>query len=159
MKGKVDILLVEDNPDEADLALRALASLECVVARVGNGLEALEFLRGTGRYQDRRGEALPSLVLLDLKLPALDGLEVLKRLRADSATRLVPIVVLTSSNQPSDVSRAYDSGVNSYLVKPVNFDEFVELMKRTGHYWLAANVAPPAAAREGGRHDLAALDC
>jgi two-component system response regulator len=83
------------------------------------------------------------VVLLDLKLPALDGLEVLRQLRAEPATRLIPVVVLTSSNQPSDVSRAYALGVNSYLVKPVDYDQFVELMKRTGHYWLGANVAPP----------------
>ena len=146
MNGRVDILLVEDNADEADLALRALAALDCVVERVSDGVEALEFLLGTGRYASRSGGAPPGVVLLDLKLPALDGLEVLRRLRAEPATRLIPVVVLTSSNQPSDVSRAYALGVNSYLVKPVDYDQFVELMRRTGHYWLGANVAPPAPA-------------
>ncbi len=148
MQGRVNILLVEDDADEAELAQRALAGLDCVIERVGDGLEALDFLFARGRHAQREGETLPELVLLDLKLPALDGLEVLRRLRAEPVTRFIPVVVLTSSNQPSDVSRAYALGVNSYLVKPVDFDEFSALMQQTGRYWLGANVSPPQSIRE-----------
>jgi two-component system response regulator len=138
------ILLVEDNPDDVELTLRALTknriATEVVVVR--HGAEALDFLFATGAYQGRNPDVLPDLVLLDLKLPKVDGLEVLRRLRADPRTHLLPVVVLTLSNEEQDVREAYRLGVNSYVRKPVDFDRFNELLHHLGRYWLEFNETP-----------------
>jgi two-component system, response regulator len=139
------ILLVEDNPDDEALTLRALRqnkiANEIAVAR--DGEEALDFLFARGRYADRAGERLPSLVLLDLKLPKIDGLEVLKEIRASEKTRRQPVVILTSSKEDQDLLRGYGLGVNSYIRKPVDFTQFVEAVRQVGNYWLVLNEAPP----------------
>jgi two-component system response regulator len=138
------ILLVEDNPDDVDLTMRALKknriATEVVVVR--HGAEALDFLYGEGAYSGRNAEILPDLVLLDLKLPKVDGLEVLRRIRSDARTRLVPVVVLTLSNEEQDILEAYRLGVNSYVRKPVDFDRFNALLQHLGRYWLEFNEPP-----------------
>jgi CheY-like chemotaxis protein len=140
------ILLVEDNPDDEALTLRALrrshVGHSVVVAR--DGVEALDYLFGTGRHAGRDPRQLPQVVLLDLKLPRIDGLEVLRRLRADSRTRLLPVVILTSSNEERDRIEGYQLGANSYVRKPVDFNEFVEAVRQLGLYWLLLNQPPPA---------------
>ncbi len=145
MKENV-ILLVEDNPDDEALTLRALRKNKIgnriVVAR--DGVEALDYLFATGPYANRPAGALPQLVLLDLKLPKIDGLEVLHRLRADERTRLIPVVVLTSSLEEQDLVRCYSGGANSYVRKPVDFARFVEAVGQLGLYWLVLNEAPPS---------------
>jgi two-component system response regulator len=138
------ILLVEDNPDDVELTMRALTknriATEVVVVR--HGVEALDFLFASGAYSGRNAEILPDLVLLDLKLPKVDGLEVLRRMRADPRTHLVPVVVLTLSNEEQDIAEAYRLGVNSYVRKPVDFDRFNELLHHLGRYWLEFNEPP-----------------
>jgi len=140
------ILLVEDNLDDVTLTLRALKKNnignDVVVAR--DGVEALEYLFSTGRYSDRDPSGLPQLVLLDLKLPKLDGLEVLRRLRADDRTRLLPVVILTSSDEERDIANGYGLGANSYVRKPVDFAAFTKAVNRLGLYWLVLNQSPPA---------------
>jgi two-component system, response regulator len=147
MEDKV-ILLVEDNPDDEALTLRALRKNniknEVVIAR--DGVEALDFLFGTGTHQNRDLSVMPQVTLLDLKLPRVDGLEVLKRMRADPRTRLLPVVILTSSNEERDRIGGYDLGANSYVRKPVDFAEFIEAVRHLGLYWLILNQPPP-----GGR--------
>jgi len=139
------ILLVEDNRDDEALTLRALRknriTNEVIVVR--DGAEALEYLFGTGRYQGRDTTATPDLILLDLKLPKVDGLEVLRRLRADQGTRSLPVVILTSSTEEQDVLKGYGLGANSYIRKPVDFDEFTEAARQLGVYWLVLNQGPP----------------
>jgi len=139
------ILLVEDNPDDEALTIRALRKNniknEIVVAR--DGVEALEYLFATGRYASRDLARMPQVVLLDLKLPKLDGLEVLRQLRASSHTRLLPVVILTSSNEEQDRITGYGLGANSYVRKPVDFDQFMEAARQLGLYWLVLNEAPP----------------
>ncbi len=146
MTDKV-ILLVEDNPDEELLALRALrkndVTGEVVVAR--DGVEALDYLFGTGAYAGRDTSVMPQLILLDLKLPKMDGLEVLRRLRADERTRLLPVVILTSSREQQDMLEGYGLGANSYVRKPVNFEQFVRAVEQLKLYWLILNEAPPSA--------------
>jgi two-component system, response regulator len=138
------ILLVEDNADDEELTMRALRkhsiSNEIVVAR--DGVEALDFLFGTGAHSGRDLTAQPELVLLDLKLPKLDGLEVLKRVRADPRTRLLPIVILTSSKEQQDIVNGYGFGANSYVRKPVDFEQFLDSVKQLGLYWLVLNEQP-----------------
>ncbi|MDP1570886.1 MAG: response regulator [Vicinamibacterales bacterium] len=140
------ILLVEDNPDDEALTLRALRrnniANAVVVAR--DGAEALDWLFGTGAYLGRDVTVSPALVLLDLKLPKVDGLEVLRRLRAHPATRLVPVVILTTSREEQDRLQGYAHGTNSYVQKPVDFGEFVEAVKQVGLYWLVLNEPPPS---------------
>jgi len=140
------ILLVEDNADDEKLTLRALKknniSNEVVVAR--NGVEALDYLFGTGAYAGRNLGHMPQVVLLDLKLPKLDGLEVLRRLRADERTKLLPVVILTSSNEEADRINGYGLGANSYVRKPVDFVQFIEAARQLGLYWLVLNEPPPA---------------
>lgn len=135
------MLLVEDNPDDEALALRALRkhniANDIVVAR--DGVEALECIFGQGSY---KGAPLPDVVLLDLKLPKLDGLEVLKRIRAEPKTRHLPVVILTTSNEQADLSRSYELGANSYVRKPVNYEEFLEAARQLGLYWLVLNEGP-----------------
>lgn len=146
MRDKI-ILLVEDNPDDELLTMRALRKNnvlnKVVVAR--DGVEALDFLFGTGRYSGRDTAVMPQLILLDLKLPKIDGLEVLKRLRADERTRLLPVVILTSSREEQDMLDGYGFGANSYVRKPVNFEQFVQAVEQLKLYWLILNEAPPAA--------------
>lgn len=144
MKPKT-ILLVEDNPDDEELTLLALKESnilnELVVTR--DGAEALDFLFATGQYANRDQSEMPQLILLDLKLPKIDGLEVLKRLRADTRTELIPVVILTSSSQEEDVVASYRFGANSYVRKPVEFHRFAEGIKQLGLYWLILNEPPP----------------
>jgi len=139
------ILLVEDNPDDVALTLRALRAHRVAneVVVVEDGVEALEYLFGEGRYAGRDVRDLPAVVLLDLKLPRVDGLEVLRRIRADDRTRLVPVVILTSSEEEQDLLAGYSLGANSYVRKPVDFQQFVEAVRQLGLYWLLLNEAPP----------------
>jgi two-component system response regulator len=139
------ILLVEDNPDDEELAMLALKQgnilNEVVVAR--DGVEALDYLFATGQHAGRDPSRLPQLVLLDLKLPRQDGLEVLRRLRADPRTQLIPVVVLTCSSEEEDVVASYRLGANSYVRKPVEFHRFADAVRQLGLYWLLLNEAPP----------------
>ena len=139
------ILLVEDNPDDEALTLRALkkSNIANKIAVVRDGAEALEYLFGTGTYADRDPLELPQVTLLDLKLPKVDGLEVLRRIRADPRTRMLPVVILTSSKEEQDLVNAYSIGVNSYVRKPVDFNQFVEAIGQLGLYWLVLNEPPP----------------
>jgi two-component system, response regulator len=140
----VEILLVEDNPQDAELTLRALKKNNIAnnVHHVKDGAEAIEFLFATGMYSGRRSENTPKVVLLDLKLPKVDGLEVLKRIKSDDRTRMMPVVILTSSKQDRDMVESYKLGVNSYIVKPVEFEKFLEAVKQAGLYWLLVNKIP-----------------
>ena len=138
------LLLVEDNPDDEALTLRALRkhnlANEIVVAR--DGQEALDYLFGEGEYRGRDVSVQPQVILLDLKLPKVDGLQVLERLRAEPRTRHIPVVVLTSSNEEQDMIRSYDLGANSYVRKPVDFEQFLEAARQLGLYWLVLNEVP-----------------
>ena len=143
MKNEL-ILLVEDNADDVELTLRSLKIHnilnEVVVAR--DGEEALNFLFAKGVYADRNVQELPIIILLDLKLPKVDGFEVLKSIRADQRTKRIPVVILTSSKEDKDVFNGYDLGVNSYIRKPVDFNQFNEVIKQVGLYWLLLNESP-----------------
>ena len=140
----VEILLVEDNSRDADLTIRALKkkNLANHLFHVEDGADALDFMFGRNKYAEHRANQLPKVILLDLKLPRVDGLEVLRALRADARTRTVPIVIVTSSNQDPDIQAAYGLGANSYVVKPVDFENFSEAMTALGFFWLLVN-APP----------------
>ncbi len=140
----VDILLVEDNPDDVELTLRALERhhLANKVVVVEDGEEALNFVFGTGAYAHRRFGDGPKVILLDLKLPKIDGLEVLRRVKSDDRTKLIPVVVLTSSQEEQDIIESYHLGVNSYIVKPVDFDKFLLCVSELGFYWLVCNEPP-----------------
>ena len=144
MKDKV-ILLVEDNPDDEALTLRALkksnVANKVVVAR--DGAEALDYLFATGAYAGSVTRDLPQIIFLDLKLPKMDGLEVLRRLRADKRTKLLPVVILTSSKEEQDIISGYSLGANSYIRKPVDFEKFAESARQLGLYWLVLNESPP----------------
>lgn len=139
------ILLVEDNPDDVELTLRALKknniANEVVVAQ--DGQEALDYMFGGGRYAGRDVNDMPAVVLLDLKMPKVDGIEVLRRLRADERTKTLPVVILTSSREEKDVVNGYKFGCNSYIRKPVDFTQFSEAIKQLGLYWLVLNEPPP----------------
>jgi len=143
MSDKI-ILLVEDNPDDEALTIRALKKNnilnEVVVAR--DGEEALEYLFGNGRYAGRDTSIQPQVIFLDLQLPKLSGHEVLKQLRADKRTKLQPVVILTTSSEPADITSSYEQGANSYTRKPVDFNQFINAVKQLGLYWLVLNEAP-----------------
>lgn len=140
-----DILLVEDNPDDVELTRLAFdeAKIANQLAVVSDGAEALDYLFARGRFADRDPQDLPSLVLLDLNLPKVDGREVLQAIRANEATRSLPVVVLTTSTEPFDVEATYALGVNSYIQKPVDFEQFVWAVKQVGLYWLVLNHSRP----------------
>ena len=143
VKSKV-ILLVEDNPDDVKLTLRALKKSnilnEVVVAQ--DGVEAVDYLFGNGKYAGRDTKVLPQVVLLDLKMPRMDGLEVLQRIRSDERSKILPVVVLTTSSEDKDRVESYKLGANSYIRKPVDFDQFVAAVQNLGLYWLVLNEAP-----------------
>jgi two-component system response regulator len=143
MKTKI-ILLVEDNPDDVKLTMRALKKAnvlnDVVVAQ--DGAEAIEYLFGTGKYAGRDVDQKPQVVLLDLKMPKVDGLEVLQRIRADERTRLLPVVILTTSSEDKDRVSSYKLGANSYVRKPVDFNQFTEAVRQLGLYWLLLNEGP-----------------
>ena len=140
----VEILLVEDDPNDVELTLHALRehNLANRIEVVRDGAEALDFIFWTGAYADRSIENGPKVILLDLKLPKVDGLEVLRRVKADERTQAVPVVVLTSSNQERDMVESYKLGANSYIMKPVDFDQFAETVRQLGLYWLLLNQPP-----------------
>lgn len=140
----IDLLLVEDNPQDLELSLRALrkANLSNRIHVARDGAEALEFIFCEGPHSDRRITDAPKVILLDLKLPKVDGLEVLKRIKGDPRTKMIPIVVLTSSKEQTDVVESYNLGVNSYIVKPVNFERFAEAVSNLGLYWVLLNQPP-----------------
>ena len=142
---EVEILLVEDNADDVELCLHALRkeklSNKIHVAR--DGQEALDFLFAQGQFRSRQSEALPRLVLLDLKLPQVDGIQVLRDVKGNSSTKALPVVILTSSREERDLVESYELGVNSYLQKPVDFDEFRSMVKQIGFYWMVVNQVAP----------------
>jgi CheY-like chemotaxis protein len=144
----VEILLVEDNATDAELTILALKerNLANKLVWVKDGAEALDFIFATGAYADRQVQNGPKVVFLDLRMPKIDGIEVLKRIRADARTRSLPVVVFTSSKEDSDVKACYALGVNSYISKPVDFDDFTKVVSDLGFYWLLVN-RPPAAAQ------------
>lgn len=144
----IEILLVEDNASDADLALHALrkGKVGNVIHLVRDGEEALDFLFCRGKYSDRSFGEAPQLVLLDLKLPKVDGLQVLQAVKTDARTKAIPVIILTSSREERDLVNGYRGGVNSYIQKPVNFSDFSQVVRQLGMYWLLVNNKPPAAA-------------
>ena len=144
IENSIEILLVEDNPNDVELALHALKknNLTNHIQVVRDGAEALEFLFGSGAYAGREVNHTPKVILLDLKLPKVDGLEVLRRIKSDERTRLIPVVVLTSSREERDIVESYRLGVNSYITKPVDFEQFTEAVRQLGLYWLLLNQPP-----------------
>lgn len=144
MDNFIEILLVEDNPNDVELTLHAFKrhNLSNRIQVVRDGAEALDFLFCTGSYADRRLEDSPKLILLDLKLPKVDGLEVLQQIKSDPRTRALPVVILTSSSEERDIVESYRLGVNSYITKPVDFDQFIEAARQLGMYWLLLNQLP-----------------
>ena len=141
---EIEILLVEDNPTDAELCMRALkkSKLANNVVWVKDGAEALDFIFASGVYSGRNMACPPKVILLDLRLPKVDGMEVLRKVKADERTRIIPVVVLTSSREDRDVTESYNLGVNSYISKPVEFDEFAKAVAEVGFYWLLVNHPP-----------------
>lgn len=144
---EVEILLVEDNPTDAELCIRALkkSNLANKLVWVKDGAEALDFIFAKGAYSGRNGLSVPKVILLDLRLPKVDGMEVLRQIKADQRSRAIPVVVLTSSKEDRDVAQSYQLGVNSFISKPVEFDEFAKTVSELGLYWLLMNHPPVAA--------------
>ena len=147
VEGGVDILLVEDNPDDERLTLRAFAKNKLTnrIHVVRDGQEALDYVFCTGKYADRKITDRPHVILLDIKLPLIDGIEVLRRIKADDRTKTIPVVMLTSSHEERDLVETYRLGVNSYIVKPVDFEQFTESARTLGMYWMLLNRPPKAA--------------
>lgn len=143
---EVEILLVEDNPTDAELCIRALkkSNLANKLVWVKDGAEALDFIFAKGAYSGRNGLTVPKVILLDLRLPKVDGMEVLRQIKADERSRTIPVVVLTSSKEDRDVAQSYQLGVNSFISKPVEFDEFAKTVSELGLYWLLMNHPPVA---------------
>ncbi len=141
---EIEILLVEDNPTDAELTMRALKRKNLInkLVWVKDGAEALDFLFAKGEYSDRNADDLPKLILLDLRMPKVDGLEVLQEIKADDRTKRIPVVVLTSSKEDRDIVESYKLGVNSYVSKPVEFDEFIDAVSTMGFYWILINKPP-----------------
>ncbi|MDD2851063.1 MAG: response regulator [Desulfuromonadaceae bacterium] len=146
------ILLAEDSPNDAELTLEALAdnNLANRVTHVKDGVEALEFLRCEGKYASRKPVS-PAVAILDIKMPRMDGIEVLRAIRSDPAFKNIPVVMLTSSREEQDVLRSYDLGINAYVVKPVNFSDFVDAVKQLGGFWALLNELPPDGFSSGGK--------
>lgn len=144
MENAVDILLVEDNPQDAEMAIRALKknNLANHLIHVKDGEEALDFIFARGAFSHRKGKSNPKVILLDLKLPKVGGLDILKEVKSDPNTKMIPVVVLTSSKEENDMVESYKLGVNSYIVKPVDFDKFINCIKDLGLYWLVVNQLP-----------------
>jgi two-component system, response regulator len=140
----VDILLVEDNMSDAEMTIRSLLknNISNNLLHVKDGAVALDFLFGKGEYADRNTEIKPKVVLLDLKMPKVDGIEVLEKMKSNDHTKTIPVVVLTSSNQDPDINRCYELGANSYIVKPVGFDNFNKAIAELGYYWILSNQTP-----------------
>ncbi|HYL74055.1 MAG TPA: response regulator [Bryobacteraceae bacterium] len=155
IRDQVEILLIEDDPEDLDLTMRALSEEhvcnQIQVAR--DGEEALDYLFCRGVHSERDPDCHPKLILLDLKLPKVDGLEVLEQIKSDPRTKAVPVVILTSSKQEQDLMQGYQLGANSYIQKPVDFEHFQATIKRLGYYWLLVNQPPPAVALNGGIPD------
>jgi len=145
MKKPASILLVEDNPMDVELIIDAFkeARLDNKIQVARDGKEAIEYLFGEGEYADRQQYPLPDIVLLDLKMPRIDGHEVLRRIKDAEKLKRLPVIILTSSNEEGDRAMSYDNGANSYLVKPVSFDDFLKVVKTVSEYWLTLNVEPP----------------
>ena len=141
---EIEVLLIEDNETDAELTIRALKkkNLANNLVWVKDGEEALEFIFATGRYSKREVQDLPKLILLDLRMPKVDGMEVIRKIKSDSRTNKIPVVVLTSSKEDKDIVESYDLGVNSYVSKPVEFDEFTEAVSTLGLYWMLLNKSP-----------------
>ena len=144
MNNEIEILLVEDNMSDAEMTIRALKknNLGHKMFHVKDGEEALEFIFATGKYQERTAENTPKVILLDLKMPKVNGIEVLQKIRSDDRTKKIPVVVLTSSNEEPDIQECYRLGVNSYVVKPVQFEKFIKAVSELGLYWLLVNQPP-----------------
>lgn len=140
----VEILLVEDNPNDAELTVRGLRKNKIAnnILHISDGAEALDFFFATGKYEGRNQNLTPKIVILDLKLPKVNGIEILQKLKSDKRTKSIPIVVLTSSKEERDIVESYKYGANSYIVKPVDFDQFIEAIKKLGLYWLLLNEPP-----------------
>jgi len=141
---KVDVLLVEDNPNEAQLAIRSFkkSNLANGLLHIDDGAEAMDFIFLKNKYAGRKPENMPKLILLDLKMPKVGGLEILKAIKTDERTQIIPVIVLTSSNEGPDITASYKLGVNSYIVKPVNFESFSKAVVDVGMYWMFLNVPP-----------------
>ncbi len=144
MNTPLEVLLIEDNPHDAELAIRALKELNLAehLIHLADGQAALDFLFGTGDYEGRDVSQLPKVILLDLKLPKINGIEVLRELRADERMKCIPVVILTSSREERDISEAYHLGANSYVVKPMNFQSYLDVIGNMGSYWLKINLYP-----------------
>lgn len=144
MENEIEILLVEDNPNDAEMTLRALRKnhLANRIVHLKNGAEALDFIYGKGSFEGRDVSAMPKVVLLDLKMPKVDGIEVLRTMKSNEITKTIPVVILTSSKEDPDIKICYELGANSYIVKPVGFDNFLKAISELGFYWLLLNQSP-----------------
>ncbi len=145
MNSEIEILLIEDNPSDAEMTIRGLqkSNLGNNIIHLKDGAIALEFIFGTGMYEGRNVNNKPKMILLDLKMPKVNGIEVLEKIKADPLTKTIPVIILTSSKEDPDIKRCYELGANSYIVKPVGFDNFMIAVKDLGIYWLLHNQTPP----------------